>query len=106
MKRHGYDKYPHIQVNSEREDCSCGWEAIAKRLGVTIARSEALVCVECYPGVFEGDIERALREYFPQAEIVRTRDYLKSPSEIESMLRPDLTDDPVFFGRLTTFKGD
>jgi mannose-6-phosphate isomerase class I len=101
MTRPGYDKYPQIQINSEPGACDAGWEAIARRLCGIIARSKALVCVECYPGVFEGDIERALRKYVPQAEIVRTRDYLKPSSEIESMLRPDLTDDPVF-GRLTT----
>jgi hypothetical protein len=42
--------------------------------------------VECYPGVFEKDIERALRSFFPEGEIVRTRDRLKPPSKMESML--------------------
>jgi hypothetical protein len=101
MKRSSYDKYPNVRVSSERGDCVCGWEAIAKQLSGIIARTNSVVCVECYPGVFEGDIEWALRKYFPQADIFRTRDSLKSPLEIESMLRLDLTDDPVF-GRLTT----
>jgi hypothetical protein len=59
--------------------------------------------VECYPGVFEEDIERALRSFFPEGEIVRTRDHLNPPSQIESMLASDLSDDPVF-GRLTSLE--
>ncbi len=100
MRKPGYDKHPHIPVNSDPGDCDAGWEAIAHRLSGIIARSKSIVCVECYPGVFEREIELALREYFPEAAIVRTRDYLKSSAEIVSMLSRDLTSDPVF-GRLT-----
>jgi mannose-6-phosphate isomerase class I len=96
----GYDKYPHVRISSDPGDCDSGWEAIARRLRGIAARKKAIICVECYPGVSEEEIQRAFQRHFPQADIVRTRDCLKPPSQIESMLLPDLTDDPVF-GRLT-----
>jgi mannose-6-phosphate isomerase class I len=99
----GYDKYPHVRISSDPGDLDSGWGAIAERLRAITARKEVMICVECYPGVFEEEIERAFQRHFPQAEIIRTRDYLKPPSQIESMLQPGLTDDPVF-GRLTTLE--
>ncbi len=95
-----YEKHPYVSISSDPGDCDCGWEAIAERLRGIAPWNQTLLCIECYPGVFEKEIERAVRKFFPQAEIVCTRDYLKRSCEIESMLAPDLSEDPVF-GRLT-----
>ncbi|MBV8865437.1 MAG: class I mannose-6-phosphate isomerase, partial [Acidobacteriaceae bacterium] len=90
-----YDKHPYISISSDLRDCICGWESIAGQLR-TIIKERATVCVECYPGVFEEDIERAICDFFPEAAIVRARDYLKPSHQIEAMLCPDLSEDPVF----------
>ncbi len=58
-----------------------------------------LVCVECYPGVFLEDVERAFTEGLQPSSVIATRSLLKSPEKIESMLAPYLGDDPVF-GRM------
>ncbi len=62
-----------------------------------------IICIECYPGTFENEIEEALLAAFPPAEIFRTRDCLKSPREIDLMLARELSDDPVF-GRLSSLE--
>ncbi len=41
----------------------------------------------------------AFRQALRPALVVRTRDFLKSPAEIDAMVSHDLTDDPVF-GRM------
>jgi mannose-6-phosphate isomerase class I len=96
-----YDKYPYVLISSDARDCRAGWESIASLIrGVHARRERATICVECYPGVYEDEIEPVFRSSLPQAEIVRTRDYFKPPAQIESMLARDVTEDPVF-GRLT-----
>ncbi len=96
-----YEKHPYVLISSDPGDCDFGWEAIAQRLRRYTTAGKADICVECYPGVFAGDIEQSLRNCFPAAEIVRTSDYLKPPSQIDSMVACDLSEDPVF-GRLSS----
>ncbi len=99
-----YDKYPFVAVTSQSADCDSGWSEIAGRIRSTLSpRSRATICIECYPGVFEEEIEDALRQFFPQSNLVRTAAYLKTPSEIVSLQARDLPDDPVF-GRLSNLE--
>jgi hypothetical protein len=99
-----YDKHPYVSISSDLGDCESGWEGITGQLlRITTQKKNTVVCVECYPGVLEKDTEWALRGFFPEGEIVRTRDRLKPPSQIESMLGSDLSDDPVF-GCLTSLE--
>ena len=62
-----------------------------------------MICIECYPGVFEDDICGAIRDSDPSARIIRSRCALKTSAEIEALLARDLTDDPVF-GYLTNLE--
>lgn len=58
-----------------------------------------VVCVECYPGVFEEELERVLADGLQPATVICARSLLKSPQEIERLVAPCLGDDPVF-GRM------
>lgn len=92
-----YDKYPFIPVTQRAEDCASGWLEVMRRIAAAMPTTEkALVCVECYPGVFVDDIHRAVRDAFPAAFIIRSEEYFKSPAEIEALVGRELTDDPVF----------
>jgi len=92
-----YDRYPFIPVTQRAEDCELGWPEVTRRIGVAAAKAEkSLVCVECYPGVFVDDVERAVRASFPAASIIRSEEYFKSPEDIEALVGRELTDDPVF----------
>lgn len=101
--RSNYEKDPSISISSDPSDCNVGWRAIIDRLRSQVAgvNRSVVVCVECYPGVFEDEIQRAILNSLSSAEIIRTCDFLKPSSEIDSMLARELTDDPVF-GRLSS----
>jgi len=55
--------------------------------------------VECYPGVFESVIKKALQEGLRPAELIYTPDLLKPSKDVDRMLQGVLGDDPVF-GRM------
>ena len=62
MPQHSsYDKYPVVPVRSSSEDCLVGWKAIVDHLHKQTRPGRYVVCVECYPGSFEDEIERVLR---------------------------------------------
>ena len=95
-----YDKSPCVQVRSSAVGCQVGWAAILERLrAVASASKSCVVCVECYPGVYEEELERVLADGLRPATVICARSLLKSPQEIERLVGPCLGDDPVF-GRM------
>ena len=95
-----YDKAPVVAVSTSARDVQVGWQAIAKRLGGEIRRRPFVVCVECYAGCFEQEIERELRDGLKPDAVFRAADCYLSEVEISRMCEPDLGDDPVF-GHMT-----
>lgn len=77
---------------------SRGWAAVIERI---LDHAPGTVSIETYQGV---DVDRILAELHgaahPDVVLVDTRTLMKPPEEIEAMVRPDVTDDPVF-GRIT-----
>ena len=73
-----------------------GWERILKRLGESNPR---VLCVECYPGVYVEEVERAIVQALQPSHVFRSKECLKPSVELERVLYPTLTDDPVF-GRM------
>jgi mannose-6-phosphate isomerase class I len=55
-----------------------------------------VLCVECYPGVFESSIRTALEEGLRPEAVIYAGDLLKPPRDVDRMLQPILGDDPVF----------
>ena len=92
-----YDKYPAVSVAGAR--AWQGWTDIFERLRGEIERGASRIAVECYPGVLEEEVLDAFRQALRPALILRTKDFLKCPTEIDAMISRDLTDDPVF-GRM------
>jgi len=91
-----YDKFPVVPVTHSNADCAAGWEEVLKRLGESRPR---VLCVECYPGVFVDEVERALVSALQPSRVFRSADCLKPSSELGPLLSQFLTDDPVF-GRM------
>ncbi len=91
-----YDQQPVVKITSSAGDCAVGWPRVLERVREAAAGT---ICVECYPGTFVADIEKALTGAFPALEVVRAGDCLKTPEELETLLAPYLGDDPVF-GRM------
>jgi mannose-6-phosphate isomerase class I len=91
-----YDKRPVVPVGSTA-DVDVGWDAIASRLARTGAR---VIVVECYPGVRQNVLVELCARLAPDV-VIDPAVFRKPEADIERMIEPDLTDDPVF-GRLTS----
>ncbi len=105
MARSNYDKYPVVAAG-EAHEVRRGWRQIGERLCEAVtSRGRAVVCVECYPGAFDRDIEQTLTEALRPALVLRAAERYKSPAAIDAMLAPVLGDDPVF-GRMNDIQLD
>ncbi len=98
-----YDKDPRIVISPSSSGCDFGWSAVISTIGRSRLEGKKITCIECYPGTFEEEIERALVTAFAPAEIFKTRGCLKSTSQVDSMLQRELSEDPVF-GRLSSLE--
>src|SRR5947209_12904203 len=100
MSRHSnYDKFPIVEIRPTAKDCQVGWRRILERLRGVISSRRSVLCVECYPGVREEEVEQALAKGLNCGSVISTRSLLKSARDLDAMLAPYLGDDPVF-GRI------
>ena len=89
-----YDKSPYIPVPAARNDCFVGWIEIGRRIS-----GSRVIAVECYPGVDEVEVARELHRAIPNAYVFLTANARRPVEEIDRLIQPYLTDDPVF-GRI------
>src|SRR5208337_5352654 len=91
-----YDKYPVVLASDSRHDCDAEWPAIVRRLKASVRPGRFVVCIECYPGCFEKEIEQELvRALEPQCVLRAIESYLDEHA-IQALCARDLGDDPVF----------
>lgn len=98
-----YDKFPVVRVTSDASACREGWEAIAARMKEEIEAGKRVICIECYPGVFEEELQKELSQRLPAVKFFRASECLRSSAEIDSLIEGELTRDPVF-GRLSAMQ--
>ncbi len=98
-----YDKYPVIPISSDSADCDLGWFPVVERIRSIYQSGKRIICIECYPGVFEDEILAALRRTFSHVEIFCVGEALEATDEIDQMLAEELSNDPVF-GRLSSLE--
>ena len=94
-----YDKFPCVSVSSSAAECWVSWRKISERLKAATSARRFVLCVECYPGCFEGEIRQALESGLSPAQTIYTPDLLNPRNVIDAMLADVLGDDPVF-GRM------
>lgn len=87
-----YDRSPHVSAGSA-DLCLSGWGSIFAELQ---ALKRSVLCVECYPGVFVGEVEEAVSNYMPDWSVIRSEQALLHESVIRDRFEAELTDDPVF----------
>jgi len=91
-----YDKYPLVRVSDSRDDCEMGWDAIGRLLKASVRPGRFVICVECYPGCFEKEIEKQLVSALNPQIVLRAEECYLPESTIQSLCARDLGDDPVF----------
>ena len=93
-RRSNYDKYPATKVAGE---VLRGWNSILEKLSGELAPNQTLA-VELYTGVYEDEVEQALKKQF--GDVLNTRSLMKPEKEIVQMTEEFMTDD-VLFGYVT-----
>lgn len=91
-----YDKHPVVLVAGSRDNCEVGWRAIGRRLKEAGRPGRFVICVECYPGSFEKEIEKQLADVLQPQLVLRAEECYLPESAILSLCARDLGDDPVF----------
>jgi mannose-6-phosphate isomerase class I len=92
-----FDKFPNVSIKGHH--CITGWKAIAGTLQNEIGKrsnGKTIVAVECYHGVYTNEVGEALKQHFSEALIIDASAAIRSVDDIEQMVYPFVTDDPVF----------
>ena len=70
-----YDKYPEVEVPGYEEACVAGWPAVMSALSEAVrAKQTGLLVLECYQGVHDAEVLKALGEAFPGAALYLSAD--------------------------------
>ena len=88
MRKSNYDKFPATKVDGR---VWTGWEAIRACLQEA---SASVLAVDCSTGVYEEEVEDALKGAFKQ--VIRTRDLMKDQTEVLELTARFMTDDVLF----------
>jgi mannose-6-phosphate isomerase class I len=96
MSKSNYEKHPVVAVRDSRHGCDAGWALIGQHLKSRVRPGRFIVCVECYPGCFEEEIEQELTKALSPVRVVRANDFYLPEKDIRAMCEHDLGDDPVF----------
>jgi hypothetical protein len=73
-----------------------GWDAIGRRLKLSVRPGRFVICVDCYPGCFDKEIEKQLVSALNPQIVLRAEESYLPESAIQSLCARDLGDDPVF----------
>jgi len=94
-----YDKQPSVLISSTNHACTAGWQAIGQKLKQLISerkQKKTIVIIECYLGVNEQEILKGLQKSITFSQVYHSYDAFKTPTDIDAMVFPDVTDDEVF----------
>jgi hypothetical protein len=103
-----YDKYPVVRVTDSSESCRVGWQTIGAELAAAVRPGRFVLCVECYPGALEGEIQQELTRALGPSLVVLAKDsYLREQDLLHALgragrgLRTGLGNcaSPVWIGR-------
>jgi mannose-6-phosphate isomerase class I len=96
LKTTNFEKCPHVSM--EAYTCILGWQNIAREVmnDLQQVNGKKIIVIECYPGVDQEEIVTGLLHHLPQAHLIHAADAMRSPEEINEMVYPYVTDDPVF----------
>lgn len=96
LQTSSYDRFPIVRVASGSGACAVGWKAVAEKLAAETNTGRRVVCVECYPGMEEAELERELLAVLHPRLLLRAREHYRTEAELLALTARDLGDDPVF----------
>ncbi len=95
MKQSNFEKFPRIRIGNHSG--FQGWDAILDEcISKPGEQEKQVIIIECYPGVEVNSIIEQLKQRTEQPFIANVSTAMKEEKEIEKMIHPFVTDDPVF----------
>lgn len=88
-----YNKFPHTNV--ENHTVICGYDKIANKIN-ELLKDHNVIVFEFYPGVNNEEVKEQLISKLNVDCVINAEDYALPISEIDSMIKRNLTDDRVF----------
>ena len=97
LKKSNFEKFPEVKIVGHH--CSNGWNNIREMISLNVNSNEQekkVVIVDCYHGVYTDEIITSLTAIKNVTKIIDFRTALLSREQINEMVEPFVTDDPVF----------
>ncbi|MEO6820259.1 MAG: class I mannose-6-phosphate isomerase [Ginsengibacter sp.] len=104
MKKSNFEKFPAIKIKGQSSIDS--WQNINQKIASVLLssnREKTIVVIECYHGVFTEEIIVNLKEIEGEIQFIEASSAMLPGKQIEEMVYPYVTDDPVF-GYRTSLK--
>lgn len=96
-----YRKFPKIYIEGFPNEAVSGQDSVRQQIAkLCEGRQKTILVIECYPGVNQQELLEMLTP-LKMCEIIHSDDLALTPTQIDSQIDRDLTDDPVF-GIMTT----
>lgn len=92
-----FDKFPNVKITGH--NCIAGWQNITDVLQKELNAKQNhknIMVVECYHGVNTVELYNALQQAFSNALLIDTTTAFKPVDDVDKMVYPFVTDDPVF----------
>lgn len=102
MEKSNFNKFP--QINISGHSAALGWESVSKVIKDKIqsaAREKTIVVLDTYHGVYLEEILNNLKIGQAEPSVFETSEAFLDPGQLENLVFPFVTDDPVF-GYVTT----
>ncbi|MFC5404118.1 class I mannose-6-phosphate isomerase [Cohnella soli] len=103
-----YNKYPCTRIKNRDTEAWTGYKAIGARIQEAVATTgnmNAIVVIECYPGVRQEEIVAGLADTLAPAIVIRSEVAALEPAEVDRLVERYMTDDRVF-GYMAPFRID
>ena len=97
LKKSNFEKFPTIKIDGYT--CTEGWKNVTGKVLEACNKDQnekVVIAIECYPGVYMNEIAEELRRYIPNVILIDASAAIQQNDEIEKMVYPFVTDDPVF----------
>ena len=97
MKKSNFDKFPEVKIVGHQ--CTAGWNNIIDAFKNEISRKQqkkTVIAVECYHGVYTAEILTHIENEFPSAKLVWSSAAMLDAKQVDELVYPYVTDDPVF----------
>lgn len=94
-EKSNYDKYPHTVISGYDNEVFIGYDKICKQIVETKTKETTVVVIDCYPGVNDEELLKAITTYLKPNELLESANIFYDSETITKLMQAHLTDDRV-----------